>query len=162
VGSIPIRLPSQNNKNAQNERFFYYFTIFVYTFLLFYILPNMSLEITGRLIVKMPTQQIKESFKKREFVVETTEQYPQKIKLELTQDKCDILDTYKEGDVLKVSFNLRGSVWQEKYYVNLQAWRIQLDNASNSMPGTNTMETSAPASQNNSFAAASTEDDLPF
>ncbi|MDE3255111.1 MAG: DUF3127 domain-containing protein [Bacteroidota bacterium] len=122
----------------------------------------MSLEITGRLIVKMPTQQIKESFKKREFVVETTEQYPQKIKLELTQDKCDILDTYKEGDVLKVSFNLRGSVWQEKYYVNLQAWRIQLDNASNSMPGTNTMETSAPASQNNSFAAASTEDDLPF
>ena len=122
----------------------------------------MSLEITGRLIVKMPTQQIKESFKKREFVVETTEQYPQKIKLELTQDKCDILDTYKEGDVLKVSFNLRGSVWQEKYYVNLQAWRIQLDNASNSMPGTNTMETSAPASQNNSFDAASTEDDLPF
>lgn len=122
----------------------------------------MSLEITGRLIVKMPTQQIKESFKKREFVVETTEQYPQKIKLELTQDKCDILDTYKEGDVLKVSFNLRGSVWQEKYYVNLQAWRIQLDNASNSMPGTNTMETSAPASQNNSFATASTEDDLPF
>lgn len=122
----------------------------------------MSLEITGRLIVKMPTQQIKDSFKKREFVVETTEQYPQKIKLELTQDKCDILDTYKEGDVLKVSFNLRGSVWQEKYYVNLQAWRIQLDNASNSMPGTNTMETSAPASQNNSFAAASTEDDLPF
>ncbi len=122
----------------------------------------MSLEITGRLIVKMPTQQIKDSFKKREFVVETTEQYPQKIKLELTQDKCDILDTYKEGDVLKVSFNLRGSVWQEKYYVNLQAWRIQLDNASNSMPGTNTMETSAPASQNSSFAAASSEDDLPF
>ena len=122
----------------------------------------MSLEITGRLIVKMATQQIKDSFKKREFVVETTEQYPQKIKLELTQDKCDILDTYKEGDVLKVSFNLRGSVWQEKYYVNLQAWRIQLDNASNSMPGTNTMETSATASQNSSFAAASTEDDLPF
>jgi hypothetical protein len=122
----------------------------------------MSLEITGRLIVKMPTQQIKESFKKREFVVETTEQFPQKIKLELTQDKCDVLDTYKEGDILKVSFNLRGSVWQEKYYVNLQAWRIQLDNTSNNMvSGNNTgMPTSAP--QNNSFAAASTEDDLPF
>ena len=54
----------------------------------------MSLEITGRLIVKMPTQQIKESFKKREFVIETTEQYPH---------------------ILKVSFNLRVSLWQEKY-----------------------------------------------
>jgi len=122
----------------------------------------MSLEITGRLIVKMPTQQIKESFKKREFVVETTEQYPQKIKLELTQDKCDVLDSYKEGDILKVSFNLRGSLWQEKYYVNLQAWRIQLDNTSNNMASGNNTEMPTSAPQNNSFAAASTEDDLPF
>jgi hypothetical protein len=122
----------------------------------------MSLEITGRLIVKMPTQQIKESFKKREFVIETTEQYPQKIKLELTQDKCDVLDTYKEGDILKVSFNLRGSLWQEKYYVNLQAWRIQLDNNSNAMATGNQMEAPAATSQNTSFAAAASEDDLPF
>ena len=122
----------------------------------------MSLEITGRLIVKMPTQQIKESFKKREFVIETTEQYPQKIKLELTQDKCDVLDTYKQGDILKVSFNLRGSLWQEKYYVNLQAWRIQLDNNSNAMATGNQMEAPAATSQNTSFAAAASEDDLPF
>ena len=122
----------------------------------------MSLEITGRLIVKMPTQQIKESFKKSEFVIETTEQYPQKIKLELTQDKCDVLDTYKEGDILKVSFNLRGSLWQEKYYVNLQAWRIQLDNNSNAMATGNQMEAPAATSQNTSFAAAASEDDLPF
>jgi hypothetical protein len=26
--------------------------------------------------------------------------------------------------MLKVSFNIRGSEWQGKFYVNLQAWRI--------------------------------------
>jgi hypothetical protein len=50
--------------------------------------------------------------------------YPQRIKMELTQDKCQLLDSYKEGDKIKVSFNIRGSEWQGKYFVNLQAWKI--------------------------------------
>jgi hypothetical protein len=35
------------------------------------------------------------------------EQYPQHIMMEFTQDKCDLLNIYKVGDV-KVSINLRG------------------------------------------------------
>ena len=57
---------------------------------------------------------------------------------------------------------MRGSLWQEKYYVNLQAWRIQLDNNSNAMATGNQMEAPAATSQNTSFAAAASEDDLPF
>jgi single-strand DNA-binding protein len=95
----------------------------------------MSLEIEGILRVKFDTQKVKESFQKREFVIETAENYPQKVKFEITQDKCSLLDAYKEGDKIKVSFNLRGSEWQGKYYVNLQAWKLERTEGSTNSGG---------------------------
>ncbi len=123
----------------------------------------MEYIVEGKLIRKQDTQQVSEKFRKREFVVETTEQYPQKIKLEFTQDNCGKLDGYNEGDMVKVSFNLRGSEWQGKFFVNLQAWRIERAQAG----------AAAPASQEDySFPTAKDEpvkfndggdgDDLPF
>ena len=31
----------------------------------------------------------------------------------------------KEGDEVKVSFDIRGREWKENYYVNLNAWKIE-------------------------------------
>jgi single-strand DNA-binding protein len=85
----------------------------------------MNFEMIGRIIQIDPTQTVGASgFKKREFIIETDEQYPQKLKFEMKQEKCGLLDNKKVGDMLKVSFNIRGSEWQNKFYVNLQAWRI--------------------------------------
>jgi hypothetical protein len=90
----------------------------------------MAMELEGTIFKKFDTQKVKDSFQKREFVMEVSDgAYPQRIKMELTQDKCQLLDSYKEGDKIKVSFNIRGSEWQGKYFVNLQAWRI--DGANN-------------------------------
>ena len=50
--------------------------------------------------------------------------YPQFIKFQLTQDRCDLIGNHKEGDRIKVSFDLRGREWNEKYFTNLNAWRI--------------------------------------
>jgi hypothetical protein len=86
----------------------------------------MAMEIEGTLFKKFETQKVKDSFQKREFVIEVQDgSYPQRIKMELTQDKCQLLDNYNEGEKMKVSFNIRGSEWQGKYFVNLQAWRIE-------------------------------------
>lgn len=85
------------------------------------------------------TQQISDRFAKREFVVEYIDnpQYPQYIKFEMTQDKCDLLDQYKVGDEVDVQFNVRGRAWTNpqgvtQYFNTLQAWR--LDVASESAP----------------------------
>lgn len=69
-------------------------------------------------------------FRKREFVIETQEQYPQTILLEIVQDKCDILDKYAEGQEVKVYINLRGRTWtnpqdEEKVFNTIQAWKIE-------------------------------------
>ena len=86
----------------------------------------MALELTGKLVEKFEEQQISEKFKKREFVVETSENnFTEQIKFELVQDRTDIIDPYSIGEEIKVSFNLKGRKWNDKYFVNVQAWRIE-------------------------------------
>lgn len=93
----------------------------------------MNFEITGKLIQKGETQQIKESFRKREFVLDITEtnsMYPNYAKLQLTQTKCELLDAYDEGDSIKVTFNIRGNRWEKdgkiNYITGLDAWKLDL------------------------------------
>lgn len=72
-------------------------------------------------------------FTKRLLVIETSEQYPQKIPIDFVKDKTSVLDNYKVGDEVNVSINLRGSEYQGKFYVNCQGWKIEKVNG-NSQP----------------------------
>lgn len=88
------------------------------------------MEVTGKVKVINPVQQVSASFKKRELVVTTEEQYPQHIIIEFAQDKCDLLDNYRPGENVKVSINLRGREWvnpqgETKYFNSIQGWRIE-------------------------------------
>ncbi len=65
------------------------------------------------------------TFKKRQIVIATDEQYVQHIPIDFVQDKCDILDKYNVGQEVKVSINIRGNEYQGKYYCNLNGWRIE-------------------------------------
>ena len=63
----------------------------------------MNFNLQGKLIERYDTIQVTESFKKREFVVETSEnnggrEFTEQIKFQLTQDKCDLLDNFKLGE----------------------------------------------------------------
>ena len=89
----------------------------------------MSYTIQGKITEIKDEQIITPSFKKREFVVTTNEQYPQDVLLEFTQDKCYELNKANIGQEVKVEFNLRGRKWvnpdgESKYFNTLQAWRI--------------------------------------
>lgn len=87
-------------------------------------------EVIGKIKVINPEIQVSASFKKRELVVVTEEQYPQSIMIEFNQDKCDLLNTYKVGDAVKVSINLGGREWvnpqgETKYFNSIKGWRIE-------------------------------------
>lgn len=88
------------------------------------------MEVTGKVKVINPTQEVSASFKKRELVVTTEEQYPQHILIEFAQDKCSLLDNYQVGQNVKVSINLRGREWvnpqgETKFFNSIQGWRIE-------------------------------------
>lgn len=98
----------------------------------------MALELTGKIVEIYPTMQISERFKKREIVLDITEEvngqsFPNFAKLQVSQNKCEVLDGYKVGEVVKIQFNVRGSKVDKdgkaNYYTNLDAWRIERVNA---------------------------------
>ena len=86
----------------------------------------MSYETTGTIKLIQEIQKFDSGFEKREFVITTDEKYTQDIKFELTKDNVVKTDAFKVGQSVKVSWNLRGNEYNSKYYVNLQAWRIEL------------------------------------
>lgn len=88
------------------------------------------MEIIGRIKAIGHTQDISSSFRKRELVVVTNEQYPQNIMIEFTQDKVNLLDTFQIGDYVKIAINLRGREWtnpqgEVKYFNTIQGWKIE-------------------------------------
>lgn len=85
----------------------------------------MSFETEGTLHKVFDTESKTASFQAREFVIKHDGNYPQFIKFQLTQDRCDLINNFKEGDMIKVSFDLRGREWNDKYFTNLNAWRIE-------------------------------------
>lgn len=135
----------------------------------------MSFELTGRIVELSPTQQVSDKFRKREFVLEYAEntQYPEFIKLELVQDKCDLLDKFAIGQEVEVSFNLKGRRWTDakgevKYFNSLQAWKINA--AGSKAPAPNSpaaakAEAAQPARPYADWAPngeGNLDDDLPF
>jgi hypothetical protein len=89
------------------------------------------MKVSGKLVEIFETVKIKESFQKREFVLEFAKnpKYPELVKFELVQDKCGLLDKFSVGQDISVEFDLRGRKWTDqkgavKYFNTLQAWRL--------------------------------------
>ena len=87
--------------------------------------------IKGKIAVINQTVQVSEKFAKRDFVIQTDETYPQFIQLQLSQEKCKLLDGIKLNDEVEVSYNIRGREWtnpqgEVKYFNTIEAWRITL------------------------------------
>jgi len=116
---------------------------------------SVSLSAEGKLLGSNAVEQITDKFKKRKFWVETEldSQWPQVIEFELVQDKVDVIDKYKKGDLIRVGFNLRGRKYvskktgQEGVINSLNAWFVDKQKAN-----------TAPSSESSSTS----NDDLPF
>jgi hypothetical protein len=125
------------------------------------------MEVSGKVKVVSAEIQVSATFRKRELVVTTDEQYPQHIMIEFTQDKSDLLNNVAVGDAVKVSINLGGREWvnpqgETKYFNSIRGWRVEK------------LQTEAPVAQQmppmpaaEAFAPATDfkeeeHDDLPF
>ena len=127
----------------------------------------MAFDISGRIAAIYNTVQRTETFRTREFVIETNENIGERtitnyIKFQSVQAKTAMLDNLKVGDEVKVHFNLKGTRWmkdgRENYITNLDAWKIDANLSSN-----------APVKDNSQFdpsemqsSADTAFDDLPF
>jgi hypothetical protein len=127
----------------------------------------MALDITGKIVKIMPEQTgagKKGPWVKQEFVIETAEQYPKKICCSAWGDKVDALKGFSMGDSVKVSFNLESREYNERWYTDVRAWKIESGEGG-------TSNTAAPKSNpakkqddggGDPFANIQGEEDLPF
>lgn len=110
-------------------------------------------------------------FYKREFVITTAEQYPSDVKFSALKEKSDQLNGVTEGDQVTVKFDIKGREYNDRYYVDLNAWRIEkMDAQGAPAPAPGAAEpasagASVPPAQapfQPSAPAAGDNDDLPF
>lgn len=124
-------------------------------------------EIKGRIEVISPEVQVSEKFRKREFVLQVQDgMYPQYIKMQLTQERCALVDGCAPGMEVNVTFVLKGRPFEKQgetiYFTNIEAIRVSA--ASQAAPAAPAAGyPTPPAPTSNPFAGGDSEgDDLPF
>ncbi|GAB4407388.1 MAG: DUF3127 domain-containing protein [Microscillaceae bacterium] len=124
---------------------------------------NMALEVNGKLVKSLPevggTSKAGNNWRKQDFVIETMDQYPKKICFSLWGDKIDMLREVREGEQLKVSFDVESREYNERWYTDLKAWRIEKVGAQD--PGSEGM-TPAQDPFPDEFMNNASDADLPF
>lgn len=115
------------------------------------------MQVQGTVKVIGQTKEVSASFKKRELVVTTKEQYPQHILIEFVQDKVDLLNGLKVGEDVTVQINLQGREWtnpqgEVRYFNSLKGWRVEAAAVSEVVP----------EAKGVAVDEAATDEDLPF
>lgn len=111
-----------------------------------------SFELTGTLRKLYDTQTFASGFSKREFVVEVPDgNYPQMIKFALVKDRISQLDAFSIGDEMKISFDIRGNEYKERFYVDLNAWKLEAGAGGSGSSAPPTRAKAAPATSNSSL-----------
>ena len=111
----------------------------------------------GEVVFITPTTSVNDKFKKREVTLKSQDEYPQYVTFQLTQDKCDLANNLKAGEVVEVQYNLRGRRWEAqdgtiKYFNSIEAWIMNLSSRTEQTPIDNLKKT----------MDLESSDDLPF
>ncbi len=136
----------------------------------------MSFEIVGKMYKKFAAESKSPTFQAREFVIEVMDgNYPQMVKFQLLQERCQLLDSYNEGEEVKVHFDLRGREWQGKFFTTLNCWRLEKPDGTSAQPVQQVtakaafVSTPPPPTTDDAFPSlkdeplkATADDDLPF
>lgn len=101
-------------------------------------------------------------FQKRVFVLEVVDgKFTNIVPLEFTKDKCSLLDNFSVGQEVSVEFNLRGSEYNGRVFLNAQAWKIEGGTTGGSKSA-GTKSASKPAVKSAPAKAAGDDGDVPW
>lgn len=87
-------------------------------------------------------------WKKQDFVIETFDNFPKKICMNVWGEKVDELKRYKIGDVLTCSLDISSREYNGKWYTDIRAWKIQAGEGTSNTTSSQTNEY-VPFSNNN-------------
>jgi hypothetical protein len=130
----------------------------------------MDLTITGKLLrleelIKGEGQ--RGPWTKQAFIIETIETYAKKIVFTAWNERVDALTTFRTGDVLTVSFRPESREYNNRWYTDLIAWKIETVGGINATSSTTTSPRSneipdKPESQEAEVDLGGDDGDMPF
>ena len=93
----------------------------------------MAMDIRCKLLDKLAVQSgtsARGPWSKQDFIVETMEQYPRKICMNVWgQDKVSELAGFNPGEILVISINIESREFNGRWYTDVRAWKIQKEGA---------------------------------
>lgn len=121
------------------------------------------LSVTGKIYQIQDIQKINDTFSKREFVLELTNDdqvYVQKVSFSLLRDNVNLIDGIQKGQEVEVKFYLNGRDWtspqgEVKFFNTLDAQEVNVLNKQNS-------EISNNQNSLNQVVQTGSDDDFPF
>ena len=89
----------------------------------------MALEIIGKVYQILPQQSgvgKNGAWSKREFIIETFEQFPRKVCISVWGDKSDNLEQqHPVGSTVRAAINIESREYNGKWYTDVRAWKIE-------------------------------------
>ena len=85
------------------------------------------MEISGKIIAVLPQtsgEGRNGTWRSQDFVIETADQYPKKVCLNLFNDKIDQFPVVI-NDTVTVSFDVESREYNGRWYTNLRAWKVE-------------------------------------
>jgi hypothetical protein len=127
------------------------------------------MEISGKVYKVMPVQsgvgKTGNEWRKIDFVVETDAKYDNRICFTAWSDKVSEVESLGIGQKVKVSFDVSSREYNDRWYTDIKAWKIEADGVTEQQPAgpTHTSSTATSSSQEStSGGAEDAGDDLPF
>lgn len=122
------------------------------------------MEIIGKLIQMLPLQTgtgKNGEWKKQDIIVETNGNYPKKVCISIWGDKINtqVLET---GNVLKISYELESREFNGRWYTDVRAWRIDLNEAAQAPKAAEGQQDNFYDQSSYSADSDTANDDLPF
>jgi hypothetical protein len=129
----------------------------------------MALDISGKVISILPEQSGSSSrgpWKKGGFVIETEGNFPKKVCCTVWGDMLNQVNNLKQGETVKASIDLESREYNERWYTDVRAWRIESVTPSqgDTPPQGGSSESASYSSgpQNAAPGGEDSADDLPF
>lgn len=126
----------------------------------------MGLEVSGKVFRILNEQKGTSAggkdWVKQDFVIETEDQYPKKIAITAMGDKIvPSVKGLKLGQLVTVHINIESREYQDKWFSNVNAWRIdKLDG--NSTPTNESAPSTTSTKTSKTTISSNDDDDLPF
>jgi len=127
------------------------------------------MEISGRVYKVMPIQsgigKTGNEWRKIDFVVETDAKYDNRVCFTAWGERVADVENLGIGQKVKVSFDVASREYNEKWYTDIKAWKIDLEGeAQPQSTSTSSGNASASAAANNHTSSVAEDggDDLPF